>query len=145
MWISRKLQAREKCSVMTFIEVDICHRMGPLRMLYRDLDLNFQGHKFETLISRKQWELLHKCKIWLYKGWYSLSNSTFVNVILHNLDLHFQGQTLVMHCYKKLQAADVSGRFDSTQTAPAIELLLFSPNINIFIVKLCSICTQVLH
>ena len=27
-------RASEKCSLMTFIEVDICHRMGALRMVY---------------------------------------------------------------------------------------------------------------
>ena len=32
MWISRKWWASEKCSSMTFIEVDIWYRMGPLRM-----------------------------------------------------------------------------------------------------------------
>ena len=32
--ISKTVSANEKCSIMTFIEVEICHRMGPLRMLY---------------------------------------------------------------------------------------------------------------
>ena len=34
-------------------------------VLLRDLDLNFQGHKFETIISRKRWELLQKSIMWL--------------------------------------------------------------------------------
>ena len=32
--ISKTVRASEKCSSMTLIEVDICHRMRALRMLY---------------------------------------------------------------------------------------------------------------
>ena len=66
--ISKVVRAGEKCSRMTLTEVDICHRMGQLRMLYsvtlnmtlngatanvvRDnLFLHFQGHDFEMWIS----------------------------------------------------------------------------------------------
>ena len=49
-----------------------------------------------------------------------------MNVGLYNLDLHFQGQTF--SCYalaiKNAQTADVPGRFASTRTTPAMELLL---------------------
>ena len=41
-----KVRASEKCSSMTFMETDICHRMGPLRMCTRDLYLQFQGQTF---------------------------------------------------------------------------------------------------
>ena len=36
------MRANEKCSVVTFIEVDIRHRIVPWFMV-RDLDLHFQG------------------------------------------------------------------------------------------------------
>ena len=38
---------------MTFIEVDVCYRLGPLQYTY-DLDINFQSHKFEMLISQAE-------------------------------------------------------------------------------------------
>ena len=39
---------------MTFIQVDIYHLMGPLRMLYfRGFDLIFQGQIFQMQISLK--------------------------------------------------------------------------------------------
>ena len=57
--ISKTVRTREKCSGMTFIEVDICHRIRPLRLL--DLGLSFQGHTFAPLISRKRWELSQDC------------------------------------------------------------------------------------
>ena len=34
MNIAKMVRASEKCSTPIFIEVDICHRMEPLRMLY---------------------------------------------------------------------------------------------------------------
>ena len=30
----KRLELTEKCSSMTFIEIDICHRMAPLRLVY---------------------------------------------------------------------------------------------------------------
>ena len=32
--ISKMVRASEKCSSMTFLEVDSCHQMGPPQMLY---------------------------------------------------------------------------------------------------------------
>ena len=52
--ISKTMRASKKCAITTFIEVDICHRMRLLQMLYFvTLTYNFQGHKYEMLISRK--------------------------------------------------------------------------------------------
>ena len=45
------VRANENCSRTTFIEADICYRMGPLRMLYSvTTDLNFQGQTFQVTI-----------------------------------------------------------------------------------------------
>ena len=59
--------------------------------------------------------------------WYLPSNGTDANVVLHYLYLHFQGQTfsyyaLVIKMHRQRMAP---GRFASTRTAPAVELLLF--------------------
>ena len=45
---------------MTFIEVGICRRMGPLEMLFvlRDLDLHFQGQSFKVaILTSKRWKV----------------------------------------------------------------------------------------
>ena len=49
-----------------------------------------------------------------------------VYFVLRDLDIYFQGQTfLIMHFFtKKVQAADVPGRFASTRATIAVELLL---------------------
>ena len=53
--ISKTVRASEKCSIMTFIEVDICDRIGPLfNAVLRDLELSFRGRTFHTLISQKR-------------------------------------------------------------------------------------------
>ena len=65
-------------------------------VVLHELDLNFQGDKFEALIYQKQWELLQKCIIWLLHR-YSPLNGIIVNVLLCDLDLHFQGQAF--SCY----------------------------------------------
>ena len=56
------------------------------------------------------------------------SNVTIANVVLSDVDLNFKGQTFSRYAFpiKNAQAADVPGRFASTRTAPAVELLLFS-------------------
>ena len=40
----------KKCSSKTFIEVNICHRMGPLQMLYSVTCPKFQGQTFIVAI-----------------------------------------------------------------------------------------------
>ena len=51
-----------------------------------------------------------------------------LNVVLHDLDLHFQGQTFSCYAFALTiaHAADVPGRFTLTCMAHAAELLLFS-------------------
>ena len=65
-----------------------------LKVILRDLDPNFQGTKFEMLLSRKRWELVQSASYHFYRYWYSTSNDTIVNVVLRDLGLHFQGQTI---------------------------------------------------
>ena len=51
-----------------------------------------------------------------------------MNVVLRDLDFHFQGQTFPCCAFaakENAQTADVPDRFASTRTAPAVELLLF--------------------
>ena len=62
-----------------------------------------------------------------YRFWYLPSNGTSANVVLHHVDLDFQGQ--VFSCYafaiKIAQRQRMSpGRFASTRTASAVKLLL---------------------
>ena len=50
----------------------------------------------------------------------------FVNVVLRDLDLHFQCQTFSCYAFviKSVLTANVHVRFASTRTAPVVELLL---------------------
>ena len=64
-----------------------------------------------------------------YRGWYSQLNGIIVNIVLRDIALHFQGQTVLLCiCFiKKIaQAAGVPRRFASIRTAPAVELPLFA-------------------
>ena len=71
-----------------------CHRMAPLRMLcIMTLTYIFKATNFEMWISRKRWELATNAQIWLCIGWYLQSNMIIANAVLHDLNLHFQGQT----------------------------------------------------
>ena len=60
----KTMRANEKCSGMTFIKVDICQRMGPLRMLYSmTLTYIFKVNHFKWLF----WHVNAsdgKCGIW---------------------------------------------------------------------------------
>ena len=50
-----KVRARRKMRDTTLIELDICRRMTTLPyVVLGNLDLNFQGQTFKTLISRKR-------------------------------------------------------------------------------------------
>ena len=74
------MRVSEKGSLMTVIEVDICHRMGPLLFVYSI-----------TL--------------------------TFIFKVKNFLVMQFS--------LKIMQSADIPGRFASTRTGSAVELLLF--------------------
>ena len=74
------MTASVKCVTMTFFDVDICHRMATLRLLYS-----------VTLT------LIFKSNMFLLSVWYKNASSA---------------------------TAEVAGRFASTRTALAVELLL---------------------
>ena len=62
-------------------------------------------------------------KVWydFYRCWYLLSNNTTSNVILHDIDLHSQGETFSCFAFaikKCIKTADDSGRFDLSRMAP---------------------------
>ena len=60
--ISKTIRARGKCSGMALIEVDICHRMAPLRMLNSitfTYIYQFQIFQVLILLISKHWQ---KCK-----------------------------------------------------------------------------------
>ena len=101
----------------------------PSNTVIHFLDLNFQGHKFETLISWKRWEPFEKCvvrffpqvnichRIWPF--WMLYCNTLmYIFNVKHFLDTHL--------LQKNVKAADVHSRFVSTRTATAVELLLLS-------------------
>ena len=103
--ISKIVRANEKCSGTTFIEVDICNGMTPLRILYSVTLTYIFKVSYLKRLSKQLRELSQKYVMSFCRCWYSPSNGTIVNVVLHDLDLHFQGQTF-FHCYafaKKLR------------------------------------------
>ena len=88
-WVAKNAQLRLYIgwylpSNGTIVNVELC-----------DLDLRFQGHKFETLFSRK------RCKHASYdscRGYYLPSNGTIVNVVVHDRDLHFSRSNIYLLC-----------------------------------------------
>ena len=92
----KRLNASEKCSNMTFIEVVISHRISILRMLYIvTVTYIFKGAKFLELYIRylESGEIYRKIfKVNFYKGRYLPSNGVSPVFLPHYLDLNFQGQ-----------------------------------------------------
>ena len=97
-----------------------------VNVVLRDLDLNFLYQIFDTLVSRKRWELSQKNAGYVfYRGWYSSSNGTTFNVVIRENDRHFQYEIFSSYAfvikiaqgYLKLMCLDLHG--------PAVELLLF--------------------
>ena len=75
----------------------ICHRMQSLRILYvMTVTYIFKStnSKCEYLENVESW--LKMLKYDFYRGWYLLSNGTIGNIVPHDLDLHFQGQTFFL-------------------------------------------------
>ena len=62
------------------------------KVILWDIDLLFQCKKFEMLIVCKWWELMQKCQIWHWYIFIFELNGSFVKVVLHDLDKHFQGK-----------------------------------------------------
>ena len=60
-----------------------------------------QVTNFEILIARKRWKQAKNAKVWLSRGWYLPSNRAIANVVLQELDLNFQGQTLKVAIFYK--------------------------------------------
>ena len=65
--ISKTVRASAKCPVLLLYSFIFAMRQHKSNFyLLTDFGLNFQGHKFETFISRKRWELSQqKNLIWL--------------------------------------------------------------------------------
>ena len=64
-----------------------------------DLDLNFQGNKFESLTSWKWEELLQKCIIWHLLTLTFAIDGIIENVLAYDLDLNLQGNNLKGYYY----------------------------------------------
>ena len=58
-------------------------------VVFRDLDLNFQGQAFQTFISPEGVELAYiNARHDFYRGWYLLQNGVTVSVAFGELDLN---------------------------------------------------------
>ena len=52
--LAETVRASAKMRDTTFIDFNICHRMGAIaKFVLRDLDIQFQDHIFQMLISQK--------------------------------------------------------------------------------------------
>ena len=115
-------------------KLGICHRMVPLRVLYIVIWPTFSMSRIWNMNIWKRVKARKNAQVWLYRGWYLPSNGTIAIGVLRDLDIHFQGRTLSYYAFtiNQPQAVDVPGRFASTRTALATELLLLhlksSPN-----------------
>ena len=109
-----------------------CHQIGSqvfaseLRHCYCCTFSGSQNFKCEYLETTESWRKMLKYNF--YKGWYLPSFGTNAIDVIHDLDLHFHGQTFSCYAFaiKIARSADVFDRFASTLTAAAaaVELLL---------------------
>ena len=123
------------------------------RFTPNDLDLFFQGKKYETLTSWKQWELVQICEMTFSIGvlatfWFSkveMIIKLFVQICLHLYDTRCPVRAdlppLVRHPLSS------SCRFASTCTTAAVQLLLllllFISNLIMFvIIRNCKLMLQ---
>ena len=65
-----------------------------------DLDFHFQGHEFWNVKTWKRREQAKNgesqrkmLKCYVDRGWYLASNRTIASIVLHDINLYFQGQT----------------------------------------------------
>ena len=61
-----------------------------MNIVLGDLDLNFQGQKFQNLSISETVRACVKMRADFYNGWYLPLNGIMVNVVLGNLDLNFK-------------------------------------------------------
>ena len=99
-------------------------------VVHRDLDLISEGHKFEIITPRKRGESSQKMRRLTFAeiDICCRMHGILVYVVLRDLDLHFQKVKvlLIMHLLlKNCTGSGCPGKFVSTRTAPAVELLLF--------------------
>ena len=82
--------ASEKCPIMTFIDIDICHRMGPLRKLYSVTLTNIFKVKNSNLNISEPVGASKNARHDFHRGLHSPTNGVTANVVLAALDLNFQ-------------------------------------------------------
>ena len=71
----------------------IRHRMALLRTLY-NMTLNYIFNvKFWKVNISITMRASENDQLYFYRGWYLQLNGTFANLVLHDLDPYFQGQT----------------------------------------------------
>ena len=108
--IWKTVKASDKCSSMTFIEVDIRHQTVSLRMWYIVnftfiFKVNF-GHEFWNVNNLKRVKARDKCSSMTFIEMSNLpSNGTIASVVLCDLVLNFKDQTfqvaiLTSKCWK---------------------------------------------
>ena len=88
--ISKMVRANEKCSRMTFIEVDICQNRTISNVVLHDLDLHFQGQTFQVAIWQG-WKTANITTAIRQEVRHLPLNGATANVVCYDPDLHFQG------------------------------------------------------
>ena len=101
-------------------------RMASLRMLCIRTDVRFQGHEYWTVYIWKTVRASEKCSSVTFIEfdiWHRMAPFRTLYVVTSNFI--FKVKLFLWICYKKVACyADVRGRFASSRTAPAVELLL---------------------
>ena len=92
--ISRKREKESTLPLPWARKSGICYRIAIQRMFgIMTLTYIFNVMNFAMWIFRKQWELERNAQVWLYRGYYSPSNSIMANVVLRDIDPHCQCRT----------------------------------------------------
>ena len=124
MWISGKRWEIAKMLKYDFYWLWYLPSNGTsANVILRDRDLNFRVHIWNVNIWEMERAIAKMCHDFC-QDWSSPSTGEIENIVLRELDLHFQGHSCYAVAIKNSQVSDVLGRFTSTSTSPAVNLLL---------------------
>ena len=123
VYISKTVRAIEKCSYVTFIQVDMWHRMEPLRILYSvTVTYVLKIKLFKWLFRQVQAEK-YNIYIFIRKDVrYLPTNDIIANVVHQDLNLHFEGH--------KFRNVSTLKAVRSSENALESKCLIFAKELN---------------
>ena len=97
-YISKITRAFTEIAMMTFTDVDIRHRMAPMRMYYSsDLDVNFPKEKIKGYYLESSESQRKKCEMMTFINVdIPQLNGAIANFVFRRLGTNFQGKKIIL-------------------------------------------------